>query len=81
MSHELHTTLNDAEVRVVYEVETDEVDCYDRGTGRDYTQVVADFVIEAVWFQGNNIKPAVNPDDLTALSMECEAHYMEEVAA
>jgi len=77
---ELYTTLNEADVRVVYEIETDDVDCYDRITGREYTQVVADFFIEAVWFQGINIKPMVCESGLTALLMECEASYMEGVA-
>jgi hypothetical protein len=77
---ELYTTLNEADVRVVYEIETDDVDYYDHITVREHTKVVAEFFIEAVWFQGINIKPTVCESDLTALSMECEASYREGVA-
>jgi hypothetical protein len=78
---ELQTTLNGTPVTVAYHVEIDEVDCFDRGTGSEYTKTIADCVIDSVEFCGVNIMPVISDMDMDDLEMECQAHYEEEVTA
>ena len=76
----LHTTLNNADVTVTYNIEIDEVDCYDKAANREYIDLVLRCVLESVIFKGVDILDAVSDADKTMLEMECEAHYKEDAA-
>jgi hypothetical protein len=77
---ELNTRLNGTSVRVVYTVETEEVDCFDSASGREYTQTVANVYVESVFYKGIDIQEVVSDSDMTEMEMECQ-FALEEVEA
>ena len=77
---EFDTELNSTTVTVEYEVDFDEVDCFNRDTGREYSDVVMMVNIERVMYKGVDILGVISPADMTELEMACTANYNEVTA-
>ena len=76
---ELQTTIGNgsAVVFVEYEVDFDTALCFDHASGREYETQVPVIELGPVMFNGTVINDVLTDDQLKAIEMDCQAHFID----